>query len=417
MSSKVISNPFYESPVFLANISATEPVVGNQGGTWSGKTFSILQVLLYLTLSTEYRDEEGRVEPIITTVVGQDVPNLKKGAINDFENVLDIIINSFPEDCRHFFEYKYNSTDKVAKFALNGAKIEFSSFKNWQDAKSGKRHFLFINEANGIAWKIVEQLIFRVKIRTFVDYNPDAPFWFHERFIGKPDVKMIYSNMNHNKFVPEKTRRELIAKGKINAQFKKVYLLGKTGKTEGVVFPDVVWINSFPDNPKKVSYGLDFGFTNDPSTFVKVGVLEGKLYIEVSIYETGLTSPALDKQLSRVTKRTTREQKKQLRVFADSASPKTIKELQNLGWARVRGATKGTDSILSGINTIKSFGTVYIVDNIHMKAEQLGYVWQEDKATGKLLNKPVDKFNHGWDAIRYAMEGITNKRLQGVKYR
>ena len=111
----IINNPVYESPIFLANIAATEPVVGNQGGTWSGKTFSILQVLFYLTLSTEYYDKEGRREPIVTTVVGQDIPNLKKGAITDFDNVVDIIINSFPENCRHFFKHQYNKTDKVAE--------------------------------------------------------------------------------------------------------------------------------------------------------------------------------------------------------------------------------------------------------------------------------------------------------------
>lgn len=401
---KVLKNPIYESPVFLANIAATEPVVGNQGGTWSSKTFSILQVLLYLTLSTVYRDKEGRKEKIITTVVGQDVPNLKKGAINDFNNVLDIIINSFPEDCRHFFKYTYNSTDKVALFALNGSKIEFSSFKNWQDAKSGKRHFVFINEANGIAWKIAEQLMFRAKIRTFVDYNPDAPFWFHEKFIGKVGTLMIYSNLTHNKFVPEKIKRELLAKARVNPEFKRVYILGKTGAIEGVVFSNVVWVASFPENCKRISYGMDFGFTNDPTTLVKLGVSEGILYMELLIYETGLTSPDIVARLKELNiKRTTR-------VFADSASPKTIRELNALGWRKIRGAKKGANSIIDGINLIKGYGAFHIVDNMHMKAEQLGYVWEEDKLTGKRINKPVDKNNHGFDAARYAMEGISKSK-------
>ena len=394
----IINNPVYESAIFLANIAATEPVVGNQGGTWSGKTFSILQVLFYLTLSTEYYDKEGRREPIVTTVVGQDIPNLKKGAITDFDNVVDIIINSFPENCRHFFKHQYNKTDKVAKFALNGAKLEFSSFKNWQDAKSGKRHYVLI----------AEQLMFRAKIRTFVDYNPDAPFWFHDKFIGKIGTKMIYSNLSHNKFVPEKVKRELIAKGRVNAEFKKVYLLGKTGATELVVFPNVVWVSEMPKVYKKEAYGMDFGFTNDPTTLVRLRLSEGNLYLQLLIYETGLTSPDIAKKLKDL------GISKRKYIFADSASPKTIKELQspsNGRW-KVRGAQKGPNSIIEGINAIKGFGTIYIVDNIHLKAEQIGYVWEEDKTTGKLLNIPVDKNNHAWDATRYAIQGITTRHLK-----
>ena len=406
----IISNPVYESPVFLENIHAKESVVVNQGGTWSGKTFSIIQVLFYLTLTTTYRDKEGRLEPIVTTIVGQDVPNLKKGAITDFQNVADIIVNSFPRDCRHFFSFTYNKTDKVCLFS-NGAKIEFSSFKDWQDAKSGKRHFVFLNEGNGIPYKIAEQLMFRAKIRTFIDYNPDAPFWVHHKLIGKPDVKVIYSNLSHNKFVPDKVRRELIAKGKQNPEFQKVYILGKTGQTQGVVFPSVNWVSSMPETYKKEAYGMDFGFTNDPTTLVRIVESEGLLYAELLIHETGLTSDDIVTRLKDV------NFSLNVNLYADAASPKTISELKRKGIRRVRGAKKGAGSILGGIDLIKSFGTPNLVDNIHWRAEQIGYQWLEDKLTGDMTNKPKDSFNHIWDAMRYGMQGITKKQRKGVKLR
>lgn len=407
MNETAVQLPIYQTPVFVSTITATEPIVGNQGGTWSGKTFSILQALLFLTISTEYRDDEGRLEPIVTTVVGQDVPNLKKGAISDFYNIMDIVVNSFPDNLQHFFKYDYHQSNKVATFS-NGSKIEFSSFKNWQDAKSGKRHYLFINEANGIPYKIAEQLMFRVKIRTFVDYNPDAPFWFHHKYIGKAGVKMIYSNHTHNKFVPDKVRRELIAKGEENPEFKKVYVLGKTGKTQGVIFPNVRWVTEMPKVYKKESYGMDFGFTNDPTTLVRIVLAEGVLYAELLIYEKGLTTGAITKRMEDL------GIPKDTVVYADSASPLTIKEIKLKGYRKIKGAKKGANSIVEGINGIKDYGKLHIVDNVHVRAEQLSYVWTEDKLTGLPTNKPIDDFNHFWDAKRYGMQGIIKRTRTAV---
>lgn len=402
-----INNPVYESPVFLANITATERIAANQGGTWSGKTFSIIQAIFYLTISTKYQDDEGRLEPIISTIVGQDVPNLKRGAIEDFSNVCDIIVKSFPENCRHFFDYTYNKTDKVAKFNLNGSKIEFTSFKDWQDAKAGKRHFLFLNEANGIAWKIAEQLMFRVKIRTFIDYNPDAPFWVHHKLMGKGHVKMIYSNLTHNKFVPTQLKRELIEKGRKNPEFKKVYLLGKTGSTEGIVFPNVVWVQKMPERYKKEGYGMDLGY-NDPTTLVRSVESEGNLYLELLIYESQMTA---SKIVNRIDKLGINKRQK---ILVDSQGKMTIQEMRGLGYVGMLGCKKGKGSIVAGIKHINSYGTIYIVDNIHFRAEQLGYKWSEDKKTGTLEDEPEDSYNHCWDATRYSREPFMRRQRKGT---
>ena len=205
--------PFKPTPVFLANIKSTARTVVNQGGTWSGKTFSILQVLYILTALYEPTDGKKTV----TTVVGQDVPNLTKGCIRDFDNIQDMILssNTIPDQVKVKFKTVYNSTKKTHLFP-NGAKLEFSSFKNWQDAKSGKRHFCFINEANGIPFKIYEQLAFRTTVRMFIDYNPDAPFWVHSELLGKQGVQMIYSNFSHNPFCPDDVRNDIIERGKKN---------------------------------------------------------------------------------------------------------------------------------------------------------------------------------------------------------
>ena len=404
-NSLVINNPIHESLVFLNNIAATEPVVVNQGGTWSGKTFSIMQVMVFLTLGTVYKNEEGRQENIKSLVVGQDVPNLKKGAISDFNEVIDIIVDSFPDNCKHFFEYTYNSTDKIVRFHFNNSELQFSSFQNKQSAKAGKRHYVFMNEANGIAWTIAEQLMFRAKIRTFLDYNPDAPFWVHHKLIGKKGTKVIYSNLSHNEYVPEKVRTELIAKGKANASFHKVYILGKTGATEGIVFPNVRWIQEMPKQYKREAFGMDFGYTNDPSTMVRIVLAEGKLYAELLLYQKGMTGSDIGEWLKKS------KFNKNKYLFTDVA-PATIEEIRRKGFRKTRAAKKGAGSIVTGIDTIKNYGTLHIVDNVHWRAEQVGYKYQEDKATGEPTNDPEENkgVDHIWDALRYGIQGINSKR-------
>lgn len=373
----------------------------------SGKTFSIMQVMVFLTLATVYKNEEGRQENIKSLVVGQDVPNLKKGAISDFNEVIDIIINSFPENCRHFFDYTYNKTDKTVFFKANNSELQFSSFQNKQSAKAGKRHFVFINEANGIAWTIAEQLMFRAKIRTFLDYNPDAPFWVHNKFIGKEGTKVIYSNLSHNKFIPEKNRIEIIAKGKANASFHRVYVLGKTGATEGVVFPNVRWVQSMPTLYKKESFGMDFGFTNDPSTMIRVVLSEGKIYAELMLYQKGMTGSDIGNWLKKI------GFSKKKRIFTDVA-PSTVEEIRRKGFRYVRAAKKGAGSIVTGIDILKGYGTLHIVDNVHWRAEQIGYKYQVDKATGEPTNDPEQNkgVDHIWDALRYGIQGIATRHLK-----
>lgn len=405
-----IKDPFYASPVFLSNLQAEERIVVNQGGTWSGKTFSILQALFLLTVTTKYYNEEGQKENIITTIVGQDVPNLTKGAITDFQNILEMLLDSLPESVHYLFNHRYNSTKKTYYFA-NGSRLEFSSFKNWQDAKSGKRHFLFINEANGVPYKIYQQLQMRTRIRTFLDYNPDAPFWVHHHLKGKEGVKMIYSNLSHNKFVPDDVRKDLLALGEANKEFKKVYILGKTGATEGIIFPNVNWVQDMPDVYKKQCYGIDFGFTNDPTTLVRVVLSEGKLYAQCLIYQRGLTSSDIVEELQSL------GIKKTTRIFADGASPMTIAELQKKGYRKVIGAKKGAGSVKAGIDLVKSYGTLNVVDNIHWRAEQLAYKWKEDRMSGEPTNEPEDKDNHLWDALRYAMQGISMRKRGGGTYK
>jgi phage terminase large subunit len=129
----------------------------------------------------------------------------------------------------------YNKTDRIFEFH-NGTLIEFKSYTDAQDAKSGKRDYLFINEANGITYDIYNELSLRTRKRVFIDYNPNSNFWVHEHLIGKKNVELIISDHRHNPFLtqPERDKIELLKEA--DEELWKVYARGLTGKIMGLVF-------------------------------------------------------------------------------------------------------------------------------------------------------------------------------------
>jgi phage terminase large subunit len=305
-------------PERYSNIDINKRVICvNQGGTSSGKTYSILQVLFTLAIT----------QPNQTiTIVGQDIPNLKRGAIRDSQN----IINS--SDYIQSQITKYNSSDKIYYFKNNSI-IEFASYENSQDAKNGKRDYLFINEANGIDYSIYSELELRTSKRIFIDYNPNFEFWVHTQVIPQSNTAYFISNYEHNPFISDSIVEGIKRLKDKDFQLWRVYGLGQTGKIEGLVF-DYSLVEEMPKHLDKIAYGMDFGFTNDPTTLVKVGLSDGKLYGQEIIYQTGLTNRDIDKLLKE------NNISKSFNIFADSADPKSIKELRLFGW-NVLPADKG----------------------------------------------------------------------------
>jgi len=392
------NNPFQISPIFEWNYNTDKSIVVNQGGTSSGKTYSILQMLL---IKASEKPNQ------ISTVVGQDIPNLKVGAIRDFDTILSSseFFNSLIKQ-RNISDRTYTLT--------NGSKIEFKSYENEQDAKSGKRDYLFMNEANGIGYSVYDQLQIRTSKQTFIDYNPTAPFWVHDKLIGKENVQLFISNYKHNPFLKDSIKRKIEALQDIDKNKWRVYGLGLTGELQGVIFDNVEWIEELPtENIKRSCIGVDFGYSNDPTTIVKIVLSQGSIYGKLLHYETGLTNPDIGNVFKELGFKKGLQQGDL--IMADSAEPKSIKELRNLGW-RVKGVKKGADSVKFGINQIKSYGKLFLVNNELWKQEQRNYVWKTDKSDGKTINKPVSKDDHIWDAFRYAEQGLRKYKNNFVSY-
>lgn len=363
-------------PLFKANTTEGVRTFVNQGGTSSGKTYTLMQVLIYFALV-----DNG----CVITIAGQDLPNLKVGAMRDAKTIIN---NN--DWLRNYF--KFNESSSFFQ-GLNGSIIEFKSYQNEQDAKNGKRDYLFLNEANGVSFSIFWQLSIRTRKKVYIDYNPSERFWAHNELIGREGVKLIISDHRGNPFLTKEEHERI--ENIEDEELRKVYARGLTGKLSGVIFPNFAIVDELPktDEWKLFGFGLDFGFTNDPTALVKVVLAHGELYVDLLIYDTGLTNPKIAEKAKAegVTRKT--------QIIADSAEPKSIAELNNLGlW--VVPTLKGKDSILLGIDILQRYKINATRRSTALIEELQSYKWEENK-DGKKTNKPIDDFNHAIDALRY----------------
>ena len=390
-----VNDLFSVLPLFTANEQATERTVVNQGGTSSGKTYSIMQLLFVLGMS------EARM---VITVVGQDIPNLKKGAYRDAKNILagsPLLQQWWPQ---------INEGERIIK-CINGSLIEFKSYADAQDAKSGKRDYLFINEANGIPYDIYWQLAIRTRKKIFIDYNPSARFWVHDELIGREGVELLISDHRTNDTLTDEEHERI--ENISDPELHKVYARGRTGKLEGVVLVNWDICDALPPREewKMSCYGLDFGFTNDPSALEHVVEAHGDLWVDELLYSTGLTNPDIAARAKG------EGLTSQDNIIADCAEPKSIRELQAQGlW--VSASPKGADSIVSGLDILRRYKIHFTRRSQGIIQNARSYRWAKDR-DGNATNKPEDRNNHGIDAIRYvALAKLAQRReARGVRRR
>ena len=379
---------FEVSDLFMANKEAEERTVVNQGGTSSGKTYSIMQLLFEMAMNES---------DLVITIVGQDIPNLKKGAYRDAKTIL----NRSPI-LQAWFPY-LNESDRVIR-CINGSVLEFTSFKDEQDAKSGKRDVLFINECDGIVYGIYWQLDMHTRRKVFLDYNPSARFWVHDSVIGRDNVKLIISDHRCNPFLSKEEHEKI--ENIEDYELWKVYARGKTGKLKGLIFPEFCIVDRVPEvlDCKGNWYGLDFGFSNDPSALENLRLAHGELWIDELLFEAGYDNPMIAKIMKSngITKRDV--------VIADCAEPKSIAEINSFGF-RVEPSSKGADSVNNGLQILQRYKINVTRRSTGIIQEMKRYKWKVDK-NGVMLNVPIDVWNHGIDAIRYvALKKLSARRV------
>lgn len=378
--------------VFYANKNATEGIIINQGGTDSGKTYGIMQNIL-LKIIYWNKDLDGK-DDLVATIVNESIPNSKKGPYR----IIKTIFDNDPWLYEHI--NNWNESDRTIYFK-NGFVMEFTSYVSEQQAKQGKRQYSFFNEAQSIEWLVFWHVAKRTRKQTFIDYNPSAPFWAHEKLIGTTpstndlhsSVRLIISDHRHNGSLSkqEHDRTENIQ----DKELWRVYARGLTGNISGLIFPNWTQIDpkDFPDVDFVI--GLDFGYTNDPTAMVKVAVIGESVFIKELCYTPGL-APIHIKDLLIANKYNSNRP-----IYSDH-DPDQISQLRRLGLS-VYPARKQPGSINAGILMLKTKKVFYTTDSLNLKEELRRYEWVKDKSTGKSTNTPIDAHNHLIDATRYAV--------------
>lgn len=347
------------------------------GGTSASKTISILIWLITLAQADN--------KPTLTSIVSESMPHLKKGAMRDFQNIM--------KEQNYWNDNRWNATDSIYTFET-GSKIEFFSADNGDKLRGARRDRLFLNEANNITKDAFDQLEVRTKEFVFLDWNPVAEFWFYTEIKDlRDDVEFITLTYLDNEGL-SKEIREAIEKRKGNKNWWQVYGLGQLGEVEGKIYKDWEIIDEIPHEARLERYGLDFGYSNDPTAIIAIYKYNGGFIFDEITYQKGLSNKQIADIFNNCDKAL---------VIADSAEPKSIDEIKSYG-INILPATKGPGSIQQGIQYVQDQRCSITKRSTNIIKEYRNYLWKTDR-DGKILNDPEEIYNHAMDAIRYGLSG------------
>lgn len=362
--------------------TSDKKIIVEQGGTRSGKTYNILLWIIF-GYCTQNRGKT-------ITICRKTFPSVRATVMRDFIQIL--------REYRMYYPELHNKSSN--EYNLYGNRVEFISLDQPQKVRGRKRDLLFINEANELFFEDWQQLVFRTEGRIILDYNPsDEYHWIYDKVIPREDSDFYKTTYIDNKFLSQSIVEEIERLKDTDEQYWRIYGLGEKGFSKATIFT-YNEVSNIPQQADFVSFGMDFGYTNDPTTLIGIWKHEYDLYVKEYLYRSMMTTNDINKFL--------REQQiNRETIFADSAEVRLIDELKRMGW-NIRPSIKGRDSIKAGIDLLKRYKINITADSNNAIQEFRNYKWKEDR-NGKLLNDPEDKNNHTIDALRYGTYSVLSK--------
>lgn len=351
-----------------------------QGGSSASKTVSIL---LYLIARAQADNK-----PTLTSIVSESLPHLKQGARLDFLNIM--------ETHRYYQDHRWFKSHPATYTFETGSKIEFFSIAEARKTRGPRRDRLFINEANNTPFESFEQLEIRTNEFVFLDWNPTNEYWFYTDVLGsRNDVDHIILTYKDNEGL-DRSIIESLEQRRNRKEWWKVYGLGQLGEVEGKIYRDWQIIETIPHEAKLVRYGIDFGYSNDPTSVIAIYYFNGGYIVDQIVFQKGLSNKQIADTLLNLDR---------VLVVADSAEPKSIDEIKGYG-INIVPSVKGKDSVAHGIQVVQEQRMSVTERSVDIIKEYRNYLWVTDK-DGKILNEPEHTFSHSMDAIRYGIVSLT----------
>lgn len=372
------------SEVFTKNYAAFQnpaiKIITNQGGARSSKTFSILQLIIFLCLY-HYKNE-------LIDIVRKTLSALRGTAMIDFFDILNEL-GIYDESC-------HNKSDHI--YTINGNQIRFIGLDQPQKKRGAKRRILYCNEANELNTEDWKQLILRTTGKIFLDYNPSEEFhWIYEKVLTRTDCTLIKSTYLDNPFLEQTVIMEIEKLKDEDENDWRVYGLGERGVSREVIYVNWAEFAVYPEKVDETIYGLDFGF-NNPTALYEIKICDGVPYIRKLVHSSGLTNNQVLDEIKKFIPN------KSSFIFADCAEPARIKEISDAGY-NVHPADK---SVTDGIDYCQRQKLMIHESSAEALKEIKSYKWKVDK-NGKVLDEPVKYNDHAMDAIRYALYTNTKK--------
>ena len=375
-----LTEVFYKTIEALGNET---PLIVTYGGSSSSKTVSAMQALFLLAQNSDN---------LQIFFFAKTVPKLKTTLIEDFKR--------YVSGADYFIE-NFHRQDSYLLIPKTNSKINFVSADDPDKFRGVRADYHFFDEINTFRYglAIFKELFARQRISTIVAFNPSEKFWITD-YMNDSDCEVIHSTYLDNQFVPQQTIENLKKLAQKDENFKRVYIDGEWGVLEGQVYKyKENWFicDELTEDYDFRVFGLDFGYTNDPTTIIELRINEKEktIYEKEHLYKTGL----LNSDIAEVLKNVMDENSY---CIADSAEPKSIADIRKYD-INILGAKKGADSIISGINKVKDYDVYVTSESKNLINEKQSYKYVEDKLTGEFINKTEDKNNHLMDAERYAL--------------
>ena len=373
------------------DIDGSKRICVLQGGTRSGKSYSALQWILVKALS----------EPnMVFSIVRKSFPSMRVSIMRDWVGIL--------KGLEIWDENRWSATEHMYTFD-NGSMVEFMSIDSSEKRKGSSRDYLFADECNELSREDWFQLFIRTRKKSIIAYNPSfgTNNYIFTEIQTHPEADLYISTFRDNPFLEKQLVEEIERLKEINPEYYKIYGLGLPGNNVGTIF-SINLIDEVPENAEFVAFGLDYGFTVDPTALVAIWKRDKDIYIDELIYEKGMVTSDIAGRLDNL--EVGREE-----IWADSAEPRLNEELYRLGF-NVKAVRKGKDSIKLGIDLMMQYRLVVTKRSKNIVKEFGEYVWMVDK-NGNFENIPVDYSNHAIDAIRYVcMERLNAKKINAGRY-